>query len=317
MFKYTVSRLLQATVTLFFIALITFALMQAVPGGPFVSLAGERGVSEEFVARQEAFYGLNDPIYQQFTTYISNLVQGDLGISLVAQRGTPVTDILRDKAKPSLILGLMALGIVLIAAVPIGAFTAIRKNSRWDVTGLVASTALGAVPSFVLAFVLLIVFAVWLDVFDVRLGRGFGDSLGSLKNGILPALALGAPATALIARLTRAQMLEVLEMDYIRTARAKGLSNRGVYIRHALRNALIPVLTLTGPLFAELITGSIIIEQIFGIPGIGSLFVTSIFQRDYGIIMGTTLFFATAIMLANLAVDLTYPLLDPRVKLAR
>ncbi len=317
MLKYTISRLLQATVTLFFIAFITFALMHAVPGGPFESLAGERGVSPEFVARQEAFYGLSDPIYKQFPLYIAHLARGDLGVSFVTQRGAPVTDILLDKMKPSLILGVMALTIVLVLAIPIGVFTAVRKNSRWDVAGLVGSTALAAVPSFVLALALLLVFAVWLDVFDVRLGRGFGDSWGSLKNGILPALALGAPATALLARLTRAQMLEVLEMDYVRTARAKGLNNRGVYVGHALRNALIPVLTLTGPIFADLITGSIIIERIFGVPGIGSLFVTSIFQRDYGIIMGTTLFFAAAIMLANLVVDLAYPFVDPRVKLNR
>ena len=317
MLKYTISRLIQTVITLFFVALITFALMQAVPGGPFESLAGERGVSAEFVARQESYYGLNDPVYLQFARYIGNLAQGDLGISLVGQRGAPVTEILLDKIKPSLILGTMALGIVMIIAIPIGVVTAINKNSRWDVAGLAVSTALAAVPSFVLAFILLLVFAVWLDVFDVRLGRGFGDSFGSLKNGILPALALGGPAAALLTRITRSSMLEVLEMDYIRTARAKGLSTLTVNVQHGLRNAMIPVLTLTGPIFAGLITGSIIIEQIFGVPGIGSLFVTSIFTRDYGIIMGTTLFYAMAIMLANLAVDLAYPFVDPRVKLAR
>ncbi|MDA1004422.1 MAG: ABC transporter permease, partial [Chloroflexi bacterium] len=155
----------------------------------------------------------------------------------------------------------------------------------------------------------------WLGWFDVRLGKGFGDSFGSLKNGLIPALALGAPGMALLARLTRGAMLEVLDQDYMRTARAKGLSNTTVYLRHGLRNAMIPVLTLMGPLFASLVTGSIIIETIFGLPGIGAAFVTSTLQRDYGMIMGTTLLYATVIMAMNLVVDVLYPAVDPRVKL--
>ena len=316
MLGYLVRRLLQTTVTLFFIALITFLLMHAVPGGPWDALAGERGVSQEFVRAQEAYYGLDDPLVMQFVSLIANLLHGDLGVSF-AQKGQRVTPLLLDKAKPSLILGGMSFVIVVGIGVPVGILTAIRKNTVWDYGALGLTTVLAAVPSFVLAFLLLIVFAVWLDVFDVRLGRGFGDSLGSLKNGILPALALGAPAMALLARLTRAAMLEVLEMEYIRTARSKGLPESTVYLRHGLRNALIPVLTVLGPIFAGLVTGSIVIEQIFGLPGIGRAFVTSIFQRDYGVIMGTTLFYATLIMLANLVVDLTYSLADPRVRLNR
>ena len=314
MLGYLVRRLVQTLATLFFIALITFLLMHQVPGGPFDALGGERGVSQQFIRAQEAYYSLDDPLVVQFGRYLGHLLRGDLGISF-ALKGQSVSDLLLDKARPSLILGLMSFAIVVGVGIPVGIATAIRKNTVWDYGALTLTTAFAAVPSFVLAFLLLIVFAVWLDVFDVRLGRGFGDSLGSLKNGLLPALALGAPSMALLARLTRSAMLEAFGMEYMRTARAKGLPGWKVYLRHGVRNALIPVLTLLGPIFAGLVTGSIVIESIFGLPGIGAAFVTSINQRDYGMIMGTTLFYASLIMLANLAIDLTYPLVDPRVRL--
>jgi oligopeptide transport system permease protein len=313
MARYLASRLLESIVTLFFIALTTFLLMHAVPGGPFESIAGERGVSPEFVAAQEAYYGLDDPIPVQFVRYLGNLARGDLGISF-DQRGQHVTDLIKDKFKPSLILGTMSFLIVIGVGVPVGVISAARRNTISDYAALIGSTALAAVPSFVLAFILLLVFSVGLEWFPVRLGKGFGDSWASLGNGILPALALGAPSMALLSRLTRGAMLEVLDQDYVRTARAKGLANRTVYWRHALRNALIPVLTLMGPLFTVLVTGSIIIESIFGLPGIGAAFISSVLARDYGMIMGTTMLFATIIVFANLLVDLAYPLVDPRVR---
>ena len=314
MIRYLISRIFESAVTLFFIALATFLLMHAVPGGPFESIDGERGASEEFIRQQESYYGLRDPLPIQFARYLGNLTQGDLGISF-EQRGQRVTDLLRDKFKPSLLLGTMSFLIVIGIGVPVGVIAATQRNSRWDYLALGVSTVLAAVPSFVLAFGLLLVFSVWLDVFPVRLGKGFGDSFGSLWNGVVPAVALGAPAMALLSRLTRGAMLEVLDQDYVRTARAKGLASRTVYWRHALRNALIPVLTLIGPLFAGLVTGSIIIETIFGLPGIGAAFVSSVLVRDYGMIMGTTMLFAALIVFANFLVDLTYPLVDPRVRL--
>ncbi|MPZ97798.1 MAG: ABC transporter permease subunit [Dehalococcoidia bacterium] len=315
MARYVLGRLVQAAVTLFFVALITFALMHAVPGGPFEARSVERGVSEDFVRQQEAYYGLDRPLPQQFGAFLGRLARGDLGLSF-AQSGRSVTDIMLERMKPSLLLGVMSFALVLGVGIPMGVVTAVRRNTGWDYLGLAASTTLAAVPSFVLAFFMLLVFAVWLDWFDVRMGRGFGESWGSLKNGILPAVALGAPSMAHLARLTRGAMLEVLDMDYMRTARAKGLSTHAVTLRHGLRNALIPILTLVGPIFAVLITGSIIIESIFGLPGIGSAFITSVSQRDYGMIMGTTLMYAAVIMAVNLAVDLAYPLVDPRVRLA-
>ncbi|MEE8422097.1 MAG: ABC transporter permease [Dehalococcoidia bacterium] len=315
MTRYLISRLLQTVVMLFFVALITFTLMHLVTGGPFDSRAGDRGASPSFIASQEAYYGLDDPIPVQFVRYLGNLAKGDLGLSF-AHPGQRVSDRLKDGIKPSFLLGGMAFTIMIVVSIPLGIIAAIRANSRFDYISLGLSTIFAAVPSFVLAFMMLLIFAVWLDVVDVRLGLGFGDSISSLPNGILPAVALCAPATALLTRLTRGSMLEVLSMDYVRTARAKGLSENTVYVRHAFRNAMIPVVTLLPPAFAGLITGSIIIESIFGLPGIGTAFVTSVFQRDYGIIMGTTLFYAFLIAMANLAADFTYPFVDPRVKIA-
>lgn len=313
MVGYLAQRLVQAVVTLFFVALVTFALMHAVPGGPFEALAGERGLSPRLLEAQEAYYGLDQPVAKQFAHYLGYLLRGDLGVSF-AQRGVPVTELLLERLRPSLILGAMASVLVVGIGLPMGVLTAVRRDGALDYAALAVSTLLGAVPSFVLAFVLLLVFAVWLDVVDVRLGRDFGDGFGSLRNGVLPAVALGAPATALLMRLTRGAMLDVLAMEYMRTARAKGLSERAVYVRHGLRNALIPVLTLLGPVAAGLVTGSIVVEEIFGVAGIGSASVTAVQQRDYGVIMGATLLYASAIVLANLAVDLAYPLVDPRVK---
>lgn len=247
--------------------------------------------------------------------YLGNLARGDLGLSF-AHPGQRVSDRLKDGIKPSFILGGMALVIMIGVSIPLGILAAIRANSRFDYVSLGVSAILAAIPNFVLAFMILLIFAVWLDVVDVRMGTGFGDSLASLPNGILPAVALSAPTTALLTRLTRAAMLDVLGMDYIRTARAKGVADGTLCLRHAFRNAMIPVVTMLPIAFTNLVTGSIIIESIFGLPGIGTAFVTSIFQRDYGIIMGTTLFFAFLIAVANLVTDLAYPLVDPRVKLA-
>jgi oligopeptide transport system permease protein len=314
MAQYVVGRLLQSVVTLFFIALITFALMHKVPGGPFDALAGQRILSQQFITSQESYYGFDKPLPEQFIHYLGNLVHGDLGLSF-AQKGVSVSSLIAQKVRPSAVLGAMSFLIVFAVGIPVGVVTAIRRNTVWDYLGLAMSTVLAAVPGFVLAFFMLIVFAVWLGWFNVRMGTDFAQNLGTLKNGLLPAIALGATPMALVSRLTRGAMLEVLDQDYIRTARAKGLSRAGIYMRHAFRNALIPVVTLAGPIFAGLVTGSIIIEQIFGIAGIGSAFVTSVFQRDYGMIMGTTLLYASVLLVMNLLVDLVYPLVDPRVRL--
>jgi len=311
--SYVIRRLLSAVLTLFVIALITFLLMHAVPGGPFEARSGDGAISAGAISAAEAYYGLDRPLPEQFFAMVQNLLQGDLGVSF-SQQGQPVTDILLARAWPSLLLGTMAFALVLLVGIPSGAIAAVRRGGWWDRATLLLTTLLAAVPSFVLAFVLLLVFAVGLGWVDVRLGRGFGDSLASLPRGVLPAIALAAPATAFITRLTRGAMLEVLDEDYIRTAHAKGVKPWTVYFRHAFQNALVPVVTVLGPTLASLVTGSIIIESIFGVPGIGSAFVTSVAQRDYGMIMGTTLFYAVVIVSLNAVVDLLYPALDPRIR---
>ncbi|MDA0269737.1 MAG: ABC transporter permease [Chloroflexi bacterium] len=314
MARYIAARLLWTVVTLFALAAITFALMHRVPGGPFDAASVDRPLPAAVLEAQQAYYGLDDPVPVQFGRYLGHLVRGNLGVSF-AQQGRPVTDLMLDKMWPSLLLGLMAFGVVVGGGVPLGVLAATHRGRAVDTVALGVATALAAVPSFVLAFVLLLIFSVWLGWTPVFMGAGFGESLSSLPRGIVPAIALGAPAMALISRITRASMLEALEQDYVRTARAKGLSPLAVTLRHALRNALIPVVTVLGPVLAGLITGSIIIESIFGVPGIGSAFITSVTARDYGVIMGTTLLYGAVIMLVNLAVDLAYPVLDPRVTL--
>ncbi len=314
MLAYLTRRLFASAITLVGIAAITFGLMHAVPGGPFEALAGDTA-SAGLVAAQDAAYGLDRPLPEQFVRTLGNLARGDLGISF-AQRGQPVAELLGSRIRPSLILAGLAFAVVIGVGVPAGVLTATRRGTGWNVGGLVVTTALAALPSFVLSFLLLLVFAIGLGWADVRPGEGLGGSLGSLRHAILPAIALGAPSMALLSRMTRASLIEVLGTDYIRTARAKGLEERTVVWRHALRNALVPVLTLSGPMFAHLMVGSIIVESIFGLPGVGTLFVTSIALRDYGVIMGVTLFYAIVVLTMNLAVDLVYPLLDPRIRLA-
>lgn len=310
MLIYLARRVFASAVTLLLICLITFLLMHAVPGGPF-DARSEGRLSAEAIQRLEAHYGLDDPLPTQFLGLMGNLVQGDLGLSF-AQSGQPVSSLLADKFLPSFLLGVMSFTFVIAVGIPLGVMAAVRRGSAWDIANLVTSTILAAVPHFVIAFLMLLIFAVGLGWVDVRLGRGFGDSIASLPRGILPAIALGAPSMAILSRLTRGSMLEVLQEDYVRTARAKGLRERTVVVRHALRNALVPVITLLGPIFATLITGSIVIESIFGLPGVGAAFIDSVRQRDYGMIMGVTLLYAVAIMAANLVVDLLYPLVDPR-----
>lgn len=312
MFPYVLRRLLASAVTLAGIAVITFALMHAVPGGPFEALAGDTA-SPGLVAAQDAAYGLDRPLPEQFVRMLGNLLRGDLGISF-AQRGQPVGELLAARVRASAILGVVAFAAAVGAGIPAGVVTAVRRGTAWDFAGLGATTALAALPSFVLSFLLLLVFAIGLGWTDVRPGPGFGESVASLRHAVLPAVALGAPSMALLARMTRASLLEVLDADYIRTARAKGLGEGAVVWRHALRNALVPVVTLSGPVFANLVVGSIIVESIFGLPGVGTLFVTSIALRDYGVIMGATLFYATVVLAVNLAVDLLYPVLDPRMR---
>jgi oligopeptide transport system permease protein len=285
------------------VAAITFVLMHAVPGGPW-----DRGkpLPPPALENVNHAYGLDRPLYQQFADYLLDLAHGDLGVSFRSQN-RPVRDILADGIRVSATLGLIALGVSVGVGLTLGMASALWRNTVIDYATVAFATLAASVPSFILGMLLLVLFTAklhWLP----------SGGWGTPQQLVMPVLALSALPAAYIARVTRASMLDVLEQDYVRTARAKGLRERVVVLRHMLRNALIPVLTVIGPLAAMLVTGSFIVEQVFAIPGVGRTFVTSISGRDYGVIMGTTLFYTTAVVVANLAVDVLYAAVNPRIR---
>jgi oligopeptide transport system permease protein len=300
---YLIRRVLWLIPVLLFISLVTFVLMHSVEGGPWDDGQKLTDVDRE---RLNARYGLDDPTWKQYFNFLTDALQGDLGVSF--QRQTQdVRTIIWNGFKVSAVLGGLALGVSLMVGVPLGILSAVKKNGPWDYAAVLVSTLGAAIPSFVLGIGLILLFAVELDWVPV-------NGWGSPEEAILPVIALSFLPIAFLARITRASMLEVLRQDYVRTARSKGLGEFTVLTRHTIRNAIIPVLTVIGPLAAGLITGSFIIEQMFGIPGLGRQFITSVTQRDYGVIMGTTLFYAALVALANLLVDITYAMVDPRIK---
>ena len=308
---YIFRRLLWLAPVLFFAALITFLLMHLVPGGPWD--AKNRPISPQLREQLEAKYGLDEPLWGQFLTFSGNALQGDLGISFQYQ-DRPVTQIIREGMEVSAVLGLFALTFALVVGVTLGVVAAVRQNSFIDYASVFLATAAASTPSFVLGILLIVVFAVqlgWLPVFG---WEKVWWLFPNWKQAILPTITLGALPAAYIARITRASVLEVLQQDYVRTARAKGLQERLVLGRHVLKNALIPVLTVSGPIAATLVTGSFIVETVFAIPGLGKQFVSAVFQRDYGMIMGTTIFYAFVIAVANLLVDISYSAVNPRIR---
>ena len=314
MAAYIVRRILWLGLTLLFISLVTFVLMHSVKGGPWDQA---RAVPPQQIENLNRKYGLDQPLWRQYTTFVTNAVQGDLGLSFQRQ-DKPVTDIILDGFKVSAVLGLIAFTLAAGFGVTLGVYSALHRNRLPDYGGTLFATLGAAVPAFVLGIFLKTFFAVELGWFAT-----FGwDTNGGLLPGwlprwdqvVLPVLTLAALPAAYFARMTRASLLDVLRQDYMRTARAKGLAPRVVLLRHGLRNAAIPLLTLAGPILAALITGSFIVEQVFEVPGIGRDFVSAVADRDYGMIMGTTLFYAFIIVLANLVIDVSYAYADPRVR---
>ncbi len=304
MAAYIARRVLWTIPVLFAIATVTFALMHLVEGGPWDRPGKPLPPGVE--ARLNREYGLDKPLWEQYATYMLNLGRGDLGVSL-RHNNRPVRDMLGDGIRISGTLGLLSLALSLSAGVTLGVASALRRNSAVDYAAVAIATAGASVPSFVVGMLLLVLFTANLHWFP-------STGWGTPKQAVLPVLALSALPAAYIARVTRASMLDVLTQDYARTARAKGLRERTILLRHLLRNALIPILTVAGPLAAALVTGSFIIEKKFGIPGIGFAYVNAIDERDYGLIMGTTLFYATVVVVANLVVDLLYSVVDPRIR---
>lgn len=303
MLKFILKRVGTMLVAMFMIILLTFTLMHAIPGGPFTN---PKGMSEEVLAAMEAKYGLDQPMPVQFVNYLGNLLHGDLGPSY-KYTGKTVNDFIAAGVPVSAKLGLVTLVFVLLTSIPMGILAAL-KNNRWQDMLLMAVATIGVtIPSFVIASVLIYAFAFKLNVLPT-----FG--LDSWKSYILPVVAMGGYSVSYMARLKRSSLLEVMGQDYIRTARAKGLTEFAVVTKHALRNALIPVITVLGPTVAGLLTGSFVIEKIFAIPGIGYYFVNSVTQRDYTTIMGVTVFFAAFLMAMVLLVDVFYCLIDPRIR---
>lgn len=300
---YIIRRILWLIPILLFVSLVTFWLMHTVEGGPWDSGAKSSAADR---ARLDARYGLDEPVWRQYLTYMTNAVQGDLGVSLTRTTQN-VREIIWDGFKISAVLGGLSLVVALVIGLPLGVLSAVKKNGFWDYVAVFVSTLGTAVPSFVLGIYFIL-------FFGVRLGWVPTQGWGSPREAILPVATLAMFPVAYIARITRASVLEVLHEDYVRTARAKGLAGSTVMLRHVMRNAQIPILTVLGPVAAAEITGSFIVESMFGIPGLGRQFITSISGRDYGVIMGTTLFYALLICLANLTVDVAYAFVDPRVR---
>ena len=303
MTKYIIKRVILMICTLLLISLLTFILMHAVPGGPFTS---ERKLPEAVEAALNAKYNLDDPLPVQYLDYMVDLAHRDLGPSFQYE-GRSVNDFIKSGFPVSARLGVTTICFVLLAAVPMGAVAAL-KNGRWQDMLVMGVATLGVtIPSFVIATGLMY-------IFSYKLGWTPTIGLDSWKGYILPVIALGGYSLAFIARLMRSSLLEVMGQDYIRTARAKGLSEFKVITRHALRNALIPVVTILGPTIANLLTGSFVIEKIFALPGLGIHFVNSITNRDYTAIMGVTIFYAAFLIAMIFIVDLFYCLIDPRIK---
>ncbi|MCR5119228.1 MAG: ABC transporter permease [Lachnospiraceae bacterium] len=302
--SYILRRIVLAVITVWVVITVTFFVMHAVPGGPFV---GEKAISEAAQKALEAKYGLDKPLFTQYVTYLKDIVtKFDFGPSL-KQRGRTVIQIIGDGMKTSVRIGLIAAVIALICGVVMGSFAALKRNTIADRLIMVLTTAFVSMPSFIMGSLLLVIFAVKLKVLPAN-----GASAGGM---ILPVITLSLSPMAYITRLTRSSMLDVLGQDYIRTAKAKGVPRVRIIFGHALKNSLLPVITYFGPMLAYIVTGSLVVEQIFAVPGIGRAYITSITGRDYPMIMGTTIILAALIVIMNLVSDILYKIVDPRITL--
>lgn len=307
MLNYAISRMLWLVPTLLAMALVTFLVMHATPGSPLDPVAeGANPLSPEAQKNLAAHYGLDKPLWQQFAIFVAKAAQGDFGFSFVYKTRT-VTEILRDTFPVSLFLGSMALAVAIAGGLTLGILAAVYQNRGWDYLSISLATFGVAVPNFVLAVFLIIIFSFVLPLFPT----GGWDSP---RAWVLPTITLALAPMGIIARFTRASMLEVIRADFTLTARAKGLAEGPVIFKHALKNALIPVVTLLGPLFAAVGTGSFFVESIFRVPGMGRFFVQSMTGRDYPMIMAVVLTYGAFLAIMNLVVDLAYGALDPRIR---
>ena len=303
MARYIVKRIISAIITIWFIMTLTFVLMYSIPGDPFVS---PKNLQPEVRAALYAKYGLDQPVYKQYLKCLNNYISGDFGVSY-HKIGLTTNEIIKDGFPYSLKIGAWASLFIIIVGISFGIIAALRQNKIPDRLSMIISTLGATVPPFVFA-------TLYLYFFSKKLGWAPSFGLDTWKHLIGPVLCIAMFSLSYVTRLTRTSVLDIFQQDYIRTARAKGLSERKVIIKHALRNALIPVDTYLGPMIAGLVTGSFVIEKVFGIAGIGSLFTTSITNRDYTLIMGVTVFFGIFIVITTLLVDIIYVFIDPRIK---
>lgn len=303
MLNYVLKRVLSTIPTLFIIITIAFFMIRMAPGGPFDS---ERPVPAEIAENLDKVYHLNDPLPVQYVHYVWNLLQGDFGPSFKYQDYT-VTELISLGFPVSLQLGFLAMLLALLFGLVLGSIAALRQNSWADYTVMSFAMTGITIPNFVMAPILALVFGVFLGWLPVA---GWGE----LKHFVLPVISLSLPQIATVARMTRASLIETLHSPFIRTAKAKGMPTRIILLRHAAKATLLPIISWLGPAFAAIITGSVVIEQIFGLPGIGRYFVQGALNRDYTLVMGVVVFYAVLIILMNLVVDLLYKVLDPRVR---
>lgn len=308
--KYVAKRLVEALVTVWIIATLTFLLLRFLPGGPFDQ---EKTLPPEIKANIERKYGLNEPLTRQYSNYIVNLVHGDLGESY-KYIGRSVTDIIKESFPVSFQLGFYSLMLAFLIGIPLGVFAAGKHNTFWDSAAMVVAVSGVALPSFVFGPLLVLIFCFGIPFQSMR-----GLLPPALWDGpiyyILPVVTLGIRPAAIIARLMRSSVLEVIHADFVRTAKAKGLAQKVVMYKHVLKNSLLPVITISGPLCAGVLSGSFVNEIIFAVPGMGKHLVQSVTNRDYPLVLGLTLVYAILLVLANLVVDLLYVVVDPRIKL--
>lgn len=310
--EYIAQRVLAMLPVLLIVAVFTFSLIHIVPGDPAAILAGDQARPED-VARTRVRMGLDKPIYEQFTIWLTDVLQGDLGISPASKY--PVAKAIRQRLEPTLSIGFIATSVSILVAVPLGVLAAWKQNTWIDRGSMIFAVLAFSIPVFWLEYNMVYLFAVKLEWLPALGYKPISEGIGPwLKHITMPAIAVGIISAALPARVTRSTMLEILKEDYVRTARAKGLMERAVLVRHALKNAMVPILTMFGLSLAGMIGGLVISEQVFAIPGMGRLIVDAVSTRDYPLIQGTLLLIAVSYVVVNLLIDLTYLYFDPRIR---
>jgi peptide/nickel transport system permease protein len=307
MLAYFIRRVVHGLLVIVLISIATFGILHLAPGSPIDVMMGDTQLTQDQLDALERKWGLDRPWYQQYFTWAGNMLRGDFGVSIV-RTGQPVSGMLRDATPVTLKLNAFAFGIAVAIALPMGVFAAIRRNSLFDYASMVSATLGIALPSFWISLMLIIIFAL-------KLGWLPSSGSGTWKHYILPVSVLAVEQTALMARVARGSTLEVLRQDFVTTARAKGLTERAVVARHVVRNAMLPIVTIIGLRVAFLLSGTIIVETIFAWPGIGRLFMDSVFRLDYQVVQAIVLLLSVLVVVTNLLTDLLYALIDPRIRI--